>query len=593
MLGNLETNFDREYSDKELGIRYLKFMKMHKSELWVMIVAIIFSTVLQISIPFTLERGVGHLIDNQTQKVINTAFIFVLLYVAVWISDYFRILYTTKFTSKTTRDVREELFTRIQNHDLSFFDENTSGTLMTRVMDDTQQLGEFTGQAGMILVNVFISLGTVIVMFIYDVRLTLLAISVIPFLIILIVIFRRFARNLSRVWRISISKLNDSFQENISGITVAKSFGRISSARADFEELNLKNYEVNTKRAIFFSSIFPFVFAIANVGLYLVLYQGGIRSIETGSPGIAVLVFYIALLQRFYFPIVWITSFYQQFQAGLAAVERIFSLMDVESKVKNEGLVIPKEIKGGIEFKNLCFSYDDKLWVYENFNMKINPGETVAIVGHTGSGKSTLISLLLRFYEYNSGDILLDGVSIRDFPLKSYRSNIGMVLQDPLLFSGTIRYNITYGLDNNVDDDEIIRAAKMANAWDFIQKQPLGLDTEIMERGRGLSQGQKQLIALSRAFIVDPKILLLDEATASIDAYTEALIQNAIDKILHDRTSIIIAHRLTTVKRVDRIIVLERGKVIESGSHKDLINNGGHYAELFNTYFAFQVVSVE
>jgi ABC-type multidrug transport system fused ATPase/permease subunit len=265
--------------------------------------------------------------------------------------------------------------------------------------------------------------------------------------------------------------------------------------------------------------------------------------------------------------------------------------MDVTSQLDRTGTedLDPGTVLGKIEFTDVEFAYEKDAPVFSKFNLTVQPGETVALVGHTGAGKSSVVSLLGRFYELGNGEILLDGKDIREYDLNSYRSVIGIVLQDPLLFSGTLRSNIAYGLPD-ASDELILKAAEYANLLDFINAQPEGLDTQIEERGRKLSQGQRQLISLARAFLVNPRILLLDEATASIDAYSEALIQESIDTILYDRTSIVIAHRLTTIQRVDRIVVLEKGEVIEQGTHKELLQHGGQYATLYQKYFAFQEI---
>ncbi|MDH5401998.1 MAG: ABC transporter ATP-binding protein/permease [Candidatus Heimdallarchaeota archaeon] len=585
----LEEKYDRTYSDREIIVRYSKFIVKHKKHLFSTIFFIIIATALTLIIPFTLQIAVDDLENGITENLILLSMIFLGLSILLWIAEYILTYENTKFTSRTTQDIRMQLFSDIQHHDISFFDKNKTGKLMSRIMDDTQALADFVAQTSNIVVNVLIAIGTIVILFFIDPYLTLLTLTIIPFLILLILVFRKIARSLSREWRSSISSLNDSFQENIAGIKVSKSFGRIESTRLEFEKLNQENYKVSVKRSMFFSSIFPFVFALSNVGLYLVLYAGGLSSIRTGNPSMGTLVLFVAYLNRFYFPIMLITTYYQQLQAGLAAAERIFSLMDIESKVKNTGTNKSNIERGEIEFKNVSFSYDDNTPVYRDFNLQINPGETIALVGHTGSGKSTLVSLLLRFYEIQYGEILIDKQDLKSYDLHHFRSHLGMVLQDPLLFSGTIEDNIRYG-NPNASENEVEQAARAANVWEFIKDQTLGLREEVRERGGKLSQGQRQLISIARAFLVNPRILLLDEATASIDAYSEALIQEAIDRLLHDRTSIIIAHRLTTVKRADRIIVLEKGEIIEQGNHSNLIVKGGKYAELYNTYFAFQEI---
>jgi ATP-binding cassette subfamily B protein len=589
--GNLETDYDRTYSDRELIGRYWVYVLEQKRYLITTLIAIAVGTGLTLLIPFTLQRTVDNLLDNKTDLVLPMAFAFLLLQVSVWIADFVRGYENTKFTARSTESIRKELFKKVQTHDMTFFDKNNTGYLQSRIVDDTQQLADFVKLTSDFLVNVAIAIGTVFILFRLDFRLTLLAISIIPVLSVIAIFFRKIARSLSREWRITISELNNSFSENIAGISVTRSFGQEIAAREKFDHLNRENYKVNVKRSMFFASIFPFVFASANLGIFLVLYNGGIQSIQDGSPTPGELFMYVVMLQRFYFPIVLITTYAQQVQAGMAATERIFSLMDVESFVKDTGFIDTEISKGDIEFKNLFFSYEEKNPLFENFNLKISAGQTIAIVGHTGAGKSTIVSLLARLYEYDAGKILIDGREIRDYKLNTYRKGLGVVLQEPFLFSGTIRHNISYGRQNS-EDFEVINAAKAANTWEFINKNPNGLNTRVLERGKKLSQGQKQLISLARAFHNNPTILLLDEATASIDAYSEALIQEAIGKLLKERTSIIIAHRLTTIKRVDKIIVLQKGHIVETGNHEELLLQEGHYAELYEKYFAFQEIDL-
>ncbi len=591
IFSNLERDYDRKYSDWELLKRYSRYLKEQKTHLYYTLIAIFAGTGLTLLLPFVLQRAVDDLLNDRSDEVIKYAFAFLGLYIAVWIADFIRNYENTKFTTKSTRSIRNDLFVQVQDHDMTFFDHNNTGSIMSRINDDVQILGDFVKMTSDFLVNVAIAIGTAIILLTLDLRLTLLAMSVIPFLFLIAITFRKIARKLSREWRVTISELNESFLENISGISVARSFGREETARNNFDELNRKNYRVNVKRSIFFSSIFPFVFACSNIGLFLILFNGGIQSVKTGQPTPGELIMYVVMLQRFYFPIVLMTTYWQQVQAGFAAAERIFSLQDVETKVKDSGKIQADELQGKIEFRNLNFSYNDKNPVFQGFNLHIPAGQTIAIVGHTGAGKSSLISLLARFYEFQEGEILIDEVSIKDYKLASYRSGLGLVLQEPLLFSGSIRNNIAYG-NANASEEEVLLAAKAANAWEFIKNTSEGMDTNILERGKKISQGQKQLISIARAFLVNPRILLLDEATASIDAYSEALIQEAIYGLLKDRTSIIIAHRLTTVKKADLIIVLDKGEIVEEGTHEELLELKGHYSDLYQKYFAFQEVEI-
>ncbi len=591
MFRNLETQYDRKYSDWQLLKRYGRYLNQQKKFLYRTLIAIFLATGFTLVIPFTLQIGIDSLVEGDDGTVLIMAIAFMGSYSLVWFFDFIRNYENTKFTSYSTQSIRYELFEKVQYHDQSFFDENNTGLLQSRIMDDTQVLSDFVKLTSDFLVNILIAFGTAIILFYVDWYLTLFALSVVPLVIILAIVFRKIARGLSRSWRIAIEKLNDSFQENISGISIARSFAREQEQAEEFDNLNKAHYRVNVKMRMFFSSIFPFVFVLSNIGLFLVMRFGGLQSIETGDPSPGTILMYIVLLQRFYFPVILISTFYQQVQAGLAAAERIFSLMDVESKLDEKGIEKVNHVDGALNIKNLNFSYTGREYVFKDFNLSIKAGEKVAIVGHTGAGKSSLISLLARFYEYD-GEILLDGKNIKDYQLQSYRNVLGLVLQDPFIFSGTIRQNIIYG-KADASDEEIMQAASIANVSDLIENFVDGLETDVFERGKKLSQGQKQLIALARAFLNNPKILLMDEATASIDAYSEALIQEAIDRILVGRTSIVIAHRLTTIKKADRIIVIDKGKIIEEGKHQDLLSLKGHYSKLYNKYFEFQELRVK
>jgi ABC-type multidrug transport system fused ATPase/permease subunit len=375
-------------------------------------------------------------------------------------------------------------------------------------------------------------------------------------------------------------------QETMRGIAVAKSYRQEATIYREFEEVSDRTYRIRLKQGFIFSGIFPLLFAIAGLGTTALVWVGGNQVID-GNISAGDWYLFLQAVALFWFPLTSIASFWSQFQQGLSAAERVFALIDAEARVVQTGEVDPGRLAGKIEFRDVTFGYKDDQPVLRDFSLTIQPGETIALVGHTGAGKSTLGRLIARFYEFQGGQILIDGQDIRSFDLAAYRRQLGIVPQLPFLFSGTVRDNIRYALPD-ATEEQIEYAASHIGQGDWVDALQDGLDTEIGEEGRGLSMGQRQLVALARVMIQDPGIIVLDEATASVDPLTEAQIQEGLATVMAGRTSIVIAHRLSTIKEADRIIVLDHGRIVEQGNHLSLMQAGGRYAELYNTYFRHQ-----
>src|SRR5579885_277984 len=393
---------------------------------------------------------------------------------------------------------------------------------------------------------------------------------------------RRFTQRSQR----SLARVNANVQEVVSGITVAKNFRQEQSMYDEFKSVNDQSYHVNVRSGFLYNGVFPVLVGIANLGTTLVVYFGGM-SVLGGKISAGEWFLFVQSIGLLWFPVTSIASFWSQFQLGLSASERVFALLDAEPRVhQTDSRPVPR-LAGKIEFKDLHFSYDDRHTVLANFNLTINAGETVAFVGHTGAGKSSLGKLVARFYEFQGGQILIDGLDIRSFDLHDYHRHLGIVPQVPFLFSGTVTDNIRYARPE-ASDEEVAQVARQIGGGDWIEALPEGLDTLVGEAGRALSMGQRQLVALARVLLQKPSILILDEATASVDPLTEAQIQEGLDLVLEDRTAILIAHRLSTIRHADRIIVLDRGRIVEEGDHEALMQRGGHYAHLYNTYFRHQ-----
>jgi ABC-type multidrug transport system fused ATPase/permease subunit len=421
-----------------------------------------------------------------------------------------------------------------------------------------------------------------------SVPLTLLSLLLIPSILVVSLFFRKLAHAANKSYRRAVAAVNASMAQSIEGIQIAKSFGQETYSLGKFCEVNQRNFEAGFRRHIVMGSLFPTLDLLTGLVLVGLIFFGGNGVIEGSGLSAGDLYVFILYLQRFFFPIMVLTTLYTQFHAGMAAYERILDILDTKPEVQQIGSFdSPSESGGEIKFENVDFSYVEGQPVFSNFSIHIPAGENLAVVGHTGAGKTSLIGILQRFYEFQGGQILIDGVDIREYSLETLRYRLGTVQQEPFLFSGTVRENILYGRRDATEED-LLRAIRVVHADEFINYLPQGLDSPVGERGSLLSTGQRQLVAFARALLANPRILILDEATSSVDAYTEAVIQEALESLMKGRTSIVIAHRLSTIKNADRIIVLENGRIVEEGNHDILMEKEGKYYQLYSTYFKHQ-----
>jgi ABC-type multidrug transport system fused ATPase/permease subunit len=420
-----------------------------------------------------------------------------------------------------------------------------------------------------------------------NLTLALITLVSVPIIILTMFSLRRLARVVSRAYRKSIADVNAAMVESIEGIHVCKSYGQEATVSEQFSKTNKEYFRTGFRLTATTHMWRPILETISGITLIIIVYFGG-QFVIQGITNPGIIFMYILYLQRFFRPIMIVALFFPQLSSGMAAYERILDILDSESNVKqNPNAFEVNAIEGEIIFEDVDFYYRKGEWVFKGLNLQIKKGEKLAVVGHTGAGKSSLVKLLSRYYEFQGGAIKIDGNNIRDINLDSYRRNLGIVQQDVFLFSGTIEQNIRYGR-KDASEEDLKKAVRAVHAEEIIEYLPEGFQSQIGERGRGLSAGQKQLISFARALLTDPKILILDEATSSVDAYTEAIIQEALEVLLTGRTSIIIAHRLSTILNADRIIVMEKGKIIEEGTHESLLATGGKYGQLYKQYFEHQ-----
>lgn len=524
--------------------------------------------------------------QSDIKGINKISFYFLLTIFFTFLFNYIQIFMLNYTGQKIIFNIRDELFKHIQSLSISYFDNNSIGSLVTRVTNDTETLNEmYTSVLVNLFKDLFTLLGIIFVMMRMNLRLSLLSFALIPFILIVSIIFRRKIRVVYNLSRIQLAKINSSLNENITGMRIIHIFKKERKISKEFDNINSSYLDTSLREVKIYAMLRPSIEIIRSLGIAALIYFGGAR-VLFNTMEFGMLYIFIDYLQRFFNPILDLTEKYNILQSSMASSERIFKLLDEKNYIEN--IEEPEDLnnlQGRIEFKNVWFAYQDEDWVLRDISFVINPGETVALVGATGAGKSSIINLITRFYDIQKGQILLDGVDIRNIDKYLLRKKIGVVLQDVFLFTGSIKDNIR--LNNlNIDEEKIKEVARHVNADHFIEKLPNKYDQLLMERGSSLSSGERQLLSFARTLLYDPKILILDEATSNIDTETELLIQDALNKLTDNRTSIVIAHRLSTIQHADNIIVLRKGVIEEMGNHQELLNLYGIYYNLYQLQYS-------
>ncbi|GCE47719.1 ABC-type multidrug transport system fused ATPase/permease subunit [Thermosporothrix hazakensis] len=580
--------YDRTYSDITLIKRIIGYFKPKLGLVIFVAVLVVLRSLLDTAFPILVSQGLDALtaLKDAWNLALGIVGLILLSSVLSWVFNMLRQWLTAKAIGDVVLKLRTDAFNAVMDRDMSFFDEFASGKIVSRVTSDTDSFATVVTLSVNLLSQVLLFILIVCILFTRNWQLALISMAIIPVILAVALGFRYIARKATQRTQRSLARVNSTVQEVISGITVAKNFRQEQNMYDEFKKINGQSYHVNVRAGFLYNGVFPVLVAIANLGTVLVVYFGG-KGVLNNSISAGDWFLFTQGIQALWAPVTSIASFWSQFQLGLSASERIFALLDAEPRVHQTDDVPVHNLRGEIEFKHLHFSYDDRQTVLPDFSLKIKAGETVAFVGHTGAGKSSIARLVARFYEYQGGELLIDGQDIRTFNLRDYRRRLGIVPQVPFLFSGTVADNIRYARPD-ATENEVIEVANKIGQGDWLEALPNGLNTMVGEAGKALSMGQRQLVALARVLLQDPAIIILDEATASVDPLTEAQIQEGLDVILQNRTAILIAHRLSTIKHADRIIVLNGGRIVEEGNHEALMHRGGHYAELYNTYFRHQ-----
>ncbi|MEE9235208.1 MAG: ABC transporter ATP-binding protein [Candidatus Acidoferrales bacterium] len=594
--------------DAQLLRRLLHYARPYWKAIAVAVVLSLFYAVLETAIPLFFKVGIDrymsptedaaheltflnrYLPDDPWTGLQMLSAIFLVVLLLSFAFEYARTRLTLLTGQYVMYDLRRALFGHLQRLPISFFDRNPVGRLVTRVTSDVDQLNEaFSAGVVAIFGDLFMLVGFVVVMLMLNWKLALLSFSVIPLILLATQLFRFLVRDAFRRTRIAIARINAFLNEHLSGMAVVQLFNREQAAARRFDEINNRNREAWKAAILAHAWFYPAVEIISLLAIALILWRGGLYVIQ-GVAETGTIVAFFLYTQRFFRPIQDLSEKYNLLQAAMAASERIFKLLDAPVTVVSPAQPLPVPPNAGrVEFRNVWFAYQDQEWVLKDVSFTLEPGEMAAIVGHTGAGKTTLTNLLLRFYDVEKGQILLDGVDIRELDIQELRRQFGIVLQDPFLFSGTIASNVRLGSEG-VSDEHVSEALENVNLGGFLSVLPEGLHHEVRERGATLSVGQKQLLSFARALAHRPRLLILDEATSSVDTHTEFQIRAALERLITDRTSIVIAHRLSTVQRAHQILVLHKGELRERGTHQQLLAQRGLYYKLYQLQYRDQEV---
>jgi len=584
-----EDDYERTIPDMVLFRRMVGYVLSQRRRSLLLLAAILGSTLINLLPPYMFSLAIDRYIGNlDTRGLLLISGAFIVVYGLLFVAQYSQRFLVNWLGSNLEYEIRMDMFRHLQGLGLDFYATREVGSIVSRGTNDVDKITELISSGiANVVVDIVTLVGIVAIMLYMNWWLSLITFSVIPLMALFLYFWGRRVRTVYRETRKTIASVSAKMEESVSGMKEIQSYSREGETRREFQQVNLNNMQANVQAGQIMSAFWPAVQIFTAVGNFLVLWFGG-AAVMKGDLSIGVLFGFMSYLSRFFGPIQDLSGFWNSVQSALAAAERVFGIMDTPVTVIDDSDAIElSRVEGRITYSGLSFGYKPGQLVLKDIDLEIMPNTTVALVGPTGVGKTTMINLLYRFYDPVEGSIQVDGHDLRNVKIGSLRRQMAVVLQDNFLFSASIKENIRYGrLD--ATDEEIIQVSKAVGAHEFIMKLPEGYETDVRERGGRLSVGQRQLISLARALLADPRILIMDEATSSVDAYTELIIQQALDRVLRDRTSIIIAHRLSTVRNADMIVVLEEGRIAETGTHDELIEKGGLYRQLYEMQFRYE-----
>ncbi len=556
------------------------YVKPYQKQFYFLVFLTLALAILAPARPYLIQIAIDeHVAVGDAAGLLKIIYVLVILMVIQAIAQWAHTYYSGWIGQVIIKDIRVRLYTHLLRLRLKFFDNTPIGRLVTRNVSDIETLADVFSEGLAAIIGDLLQIVTILgVMFYIDWKLTLVSLSTLPLLVISTYVFKEKIKVTFNDVRNAVANLNSFLQEHITGMTIVQLFNREQREFDKFKEINREHRAAHIRSVLYYSVYFPVAEIIQAIGIGLVVWYGavGVLGMELQ---IGILISFIMYLQLFFRPIRMIADRFNTLQMGVVSSSRIFKLLASSEHIANEGSFSPEKVQGNVRLDQVWFAYKEEDYVLKNISFEAKQGQTIALVGATGAGKSSIINLISRFYEINKGTITIDGTNIQDYELSALRKHIGVVLQDVFLFSSSIYQNITLG-NPSITKEQVLEAAELVGAAKFIERLPGGLDYNVMERGATLSVGQRQLISFVRAMVYNPEILILDEATSSVDSETEELIQESIEKMMQGRTSIVIAHRLSTIQKADQILVLHKGEIVETGTHQSLLEKGGYYTQL-------------